>query len=39
MLDPEWFWPIYTITDIWQGLGWGSIIYIAAITNIDQRAI
>ena len=36
MLDPEWFWPIYTITDIWQGLGWGSIIYIAAITNIDQ---
>ena len=36
MLDPDWFWPIYTITDIWQGLGWGSIIYIAAITNIDQ---
>ena len=36
MLDPEWFWPIHTITDIWQGLGWGSIIYIAAITNIDQ---
>ena len=24
------------ITDIWQGIGWGSIIYIAAITGIDQ---
>ncbi len=36
MLDPGWFRPIYTITDIWQGLGWGSIIYIAAITSIDQ---
>ena len=36
MTDPDWFWPIYTITDIWQGIGWGSIIYIAAITGIDQ---
>lgn len=36
MIDAGWFRPIYTITDIWQGLGWGSIIYIAAITNIDQ---
>lgn len=36
MTDPDWFWPVYTITDIWQGIGWGSIIYIAAITGIDQ---
>jgi putative aldouronate transport system permease protein len=35
MSRPEWFRPIYTITDIWQGLGWGSIIYIAAISGID----
>jgi putative aldouronate transport system permease protein len=35
MSRPEWFRPIYTITDIWQGLGWGSIIYIATITGID----
>jgi putative aldouronate transport system permease protein len=35
MTKPEWFRPVYTITDIWQGLGWGSIIYIAAISGID----
>lgn len=24
-------------TDIWQGIGWGTIIYLAAITGIDQE--
>lgn len=32
---PEWFRTIYTSSAIWQGVGWGSIIYLAAITNID----
>lgn len=31
----EAFVPIYIISDIWQGIGWGSIIYLAALTNID----
>jgi putative aldouronate transport system permease protein len=31
----EMFVPIYVISDIWQGVGWGSIIYIAAIAGID----
>ena len=35
--DPSWFRPIYTITDIWQGIGWGSIIYIAALSGIDPQ--
>ncbi|WP_339293117.1 ABC transporter permease subunit [Paenibacillus sp. FSL W8-0187] len=32
---PEWFRTIYTSSAIWQGIGWGSIIYLAAISNID----
>lgn len=31
------FLPIYVISDIWQGLGWSSIIYIAALTAIDAQ--
>lgn len=33
---PEMFVPLYVISDIWQGMGWGSIIYIAALMGIDQ---
>lgn len=31
------FVPIYIITDIWQGIGWGSIIYLAALSGISQE--
>lgn len=29
--------PMYIISDLWQGLGFGSIIYIAALSGIDQE--
>lgn len=29
------FWLINTFIEIWQGAGWGSIIYIAAIANVS----
>ena len=29
------FWLINTFIEIWQGAGWGSIIYIAAIANVN----
>ncbi|HZG74736.1 MAG TPA: ABC transporter permease subunit [Paenibacillus sp.] len=29
------FWPIIIVTSLIKGLGWGSIIYLAAITTID----
>ena len=29
------FWLINTFMEIWQGAGWGSIIYIAAIANVN----
>ena len=31
----EWFTPIYVISGIWQNLGWGTILYLAAISNIN----
>jgi putative aldouronate transport system permease protein len=34
---PELFTPIYVLSDIWQGIGWNSIIYLAAISGIDQE--
>lgn len=36
MQDPKWFQPIYVISQVWQTLGWGSILYLAALTNIDD---
>ncbi|GHU16458.1 sugar ABC transporter permease [Spirochaetia bacterium] len=34
---PENFYAIYTASGIWQGIGWGSIIYLAAIAGIDME--
>lgn len=31
----SWFRPIFVMSDIWQGMGWGAIIYMAALTGID----
>lgn len=35
--NPDNFRSIYVISGIWQGVGWGSIIYLAAISNIDME--
>ncbi|MDQ0110621.1 ABC transporter permease [Paenibacillus harenae] len=37
MGKPELFYPLVIISDIWKGIGWGSIIYLAALTNIDPH--
>ena len=34
---PQYFRPLYISTNMWQHIGWGSIIYLAAISNIDQQ--
>ena len=31
------FYVIYVVSDIWQSMGWGSIIYLAAIAGVDQE--
>ncbi len=32
----EWFRPLYIFSGIWQEIGWGSIVYLSAITSIDE---
>ncbi|MCL1872188.1 MAG: ABC transporter permease subunit [Promicromonosporaceae bacterium] len=36
MQDPSWFRPIYVISGVWQTVGWGTILYLAALTTIDD---
>lgn len=37
LANPSLFVPIYVISGIWQGMGWDSILYIAALSGIDQE--
>ena len=37
MARPEWFQTIYVLSGIWQGAGFGSIIYLAALSSIDPQ--
>lgn len=36
---PELFWSIYVWSGVWQGMGWSSIIYIAALTSVDETIV
>lgn len=36
MQRAEWFRAIYISSEIWQGMGWGAILYLAALTTIDE---
>lgn len=33
--NPPTFWIIYLVMGIWQGIGWGSIMYVAAIATVS----
>ncbi|UQZ86375.1 putative multiple-sugar transport system permease YteP [Paenibacillus konkukensis] len=37
LADKTWFMVILILSDIWQSIGWGSIVYLAAITAIDPQ--
>ena len=37
MQDASWFRPIYISSDVWQTMGWGAILYLAALTTIDDN--
>jgi putative aldouronate transport system permease protein len=37
MVEPGWFLPLYIISQAWQYLGWGSIIYLAGLSRIDPE--
>jgi putative aldouronate transport system permease protein len=33
----EWYWGIYTLVNIWKGLGWSAIIYLSAMSGVDEE--
>ncbi|MFV2084092.1 ABC transporter permease [Micromonospora sp. LOL_021] len=34
--QPGWFRTIYVSSEVWQTVGWGTILYLAALTTIDE---
>ena len=34
---PQYWRPIYILSGLWQGLGFGAIIYVAALAGVDQE--
>ena len=37
LVDPRYFRSLYIGSGLWQGVGWGSIIYLAALSNVDPQ--
>jgi putative aldouronate transport system permease protein len=37
MADPKWFVFVLILTEVWKSIGWGSIIYLAALSGIDAE--
>lgn len=35
--NPDLYRTIYIVSDIWQEIGWGSIIYLSALAGVDQQ--
>nr|WP_307327280.1 ABC transporter permease subunit [Evansella vedderi] len=35
--EPSWFKTIYVFSEVWQTMGWSSIIYLAALTAVDKQ--
>jgi len=37
LTDTKWFVPMLIVTDIYKGMGWGTIVYFAAISGVDPQ--
>ncbi len=37
LLKPEWYRTVYVASTVWRGIGYGSIIYLAALAGIDTE--
>jgi len=37
LLDPSWFRPLIVLELIWKEAGWGTIIYLAALSGVDEQ--
>lgn len=36
LTDPEWLRPMYVFQHVWRTAGWGTIVYLAALTAVDM---
>ncbi|OWR26593.1 sugar ABC transporter permease [Saccharibacillus sp. O23] len=37
LTDPAWFKTMYVLSGVWQSTGWGTIIYLAALSGVDPQ--
>lgn len=37
LTEAKWFRTLYIGSSLWQGVGWGTIIYLAALSNVDPQ--
>jgi putative aldouronate transport system permease protein len=37
LTDPDWFRPLIILQTLWKTTGWGTIIYLAALTSVDPN--
>ncbi|MCG7408490.1 ABC transporter permease subunit [Paenibacillus sp. ACRRX] len=37
LTEPAWFKTLYVLSGVWQGTGWGTIIYLAALSGVDPQ--
>ena len=37
LANKDYFVPIYVMSNIWQNIGWGAIIYLATLSGVDQN--
>ncbi|SEF86380.1 putative aldouronate transport system permease protein [Nonomuraea solani] len=37
MQKPDWFRTIFVSSEVWQTVGWGTILYLAALTTINEQ--
>ena len=39
LAEPEWFKTVFVMSNIWQHTGWGTVIYLAALSGIDPALV
>ncbi len=39
LTEGKYYWVMYTLVNMWKGIGWSAIIYISAMSGIDESLI
>jgi len=37
LAEPGWFKSVFVLSNVWQSMGWGTIIYLAALAGVDPQ--